>query len=152
SMERIVALIGDLVDRGLAYPSGGDVYFRVRRFPAYGRLSGQRLDEMTSDEPGQKEDPLDFPLWKGGKAGEDSWWESPWGPGRPGWHIECSAMSEAALGLGFAVHGGGTDLIFPHHENEIAQTEGARDQPLARIWMHHDMLELGEDKMSKSVG
>jgi cysteinyl-tRNA synthetase len=153
SMDRIIALIGDLVDRGLAYPAAGDVYFRVRRFPGYGRLSGQRLDEMVSEEPGeQKEDPLDFALWKGRKADEDSWWDSPWGPGRPGWHIECSAMSEAALGLSFEVHGGGTDLIFPHHENEIAQTEGARGQPLAKIWMHNEMLDLGGDKMSKSVG
>jgi cysteinyl-tRNA synthetase len=153
TMPEIVALIGDLVARGLAYPAGGDVYYRVDRFPGYGRLSGRRLDEMVATDPGEaKEHPLDFALWKGQKPDEDTWWESPWGPGRPGWHIECSAMAEAILGVDFAVHGGGIDLIFPHHENEIAQTEGARDAPLAKIWMHNEMLELGGEKMAKSVG
>jgi cysteinyl-tRNA synthetase len=153
TMPEIIEMIGALIDRGLAYPSGGDVYFRVGRFPGYGALSGRRLDEMEPQEPGEgKESPLDFALWKGHKPDEDTWWESPWGPGRPGWHIECSAMSEAALGHGFEVHGGGIDLVFPHHENEIAQSEGARGGRMARIWMHNEMLELGEEKMSKSIG
>ena len=130
SIPEIIALIETLVEMGLAYPAGGDVYYRVERFPGYGRLSGRRLDEMISQEPGPgKESPLDFALWKGRKPDEDTWWESPWGPGRPGWHIECSAMAEAALGHGFEVHGGGIDLIFPHHENEIAQSEGAHGGP-----------------------
>jgi cysteinyl-tRNA synthetase len=153
TMPEIVALIAGLVERGLAYPADGDVYYRVERFPGYGRLSGRRLDEMVPQEPGPgKESPLDFALWKGRKPDEDTWWESPWGPGRPGWHIECSAMAEAALGHGFAVHGGGIDLVFPHHENEIAQSEGAREGPMAHIWMHNEMLELGDEKMSKSLG
>ena len=153
TMPKIIELIEELVRRGLAYPSGGDVYYRVRRFPGYGKLSGRRLEEMTVTEPGgAKEDPLDFALWKGRKPDEDSWWDSPWGPGRPGWHIECSAMAEAILGTNFEIHGGGMDLVFPHHENEIAQTEGARGQPLAKIWMHNEMLELGGEKMAKSVG
>jgi cysteinyl-tRNA synthetase len=153
TMPEIVALIAGLVERGLAYPADGDVYYRVERFAGYGRLSGRRLDEMVPQEPGPgKESPLDFALWKGRKPDEDTWWESPWGPGRPGWHIECSAMAEAALGHGFAVHGGGIDLVFPHHENEIAQSEGAREGPMAHIWMHNEMLELGDEKMSKSLG
>ncbi len=152
-MDDIVALIGNLVDRDLAYAVGGDVYFRVRAFPAYGCLSGRHLDDMPDDDPGErKEDSLDFALWKGLKDGEDAWWDSPWGPGRPGWHIECSAMAERELGMGFAVHGGGIDLAFPHHENEIAQSEGAHGAPFARIWMHNEMLELAEGKMSKSIG
>ena len=153
TMPEIVALIGALVEAGLAYPADGDVYYRVARFPGYGSLSGRRLDEMEPQEPGPgKESPLDFALWKGRKPGEDTWWESPWGPGRPGWHIECSAMAEAALGRGFAVHGGGIDLVFPHHENEIAQSEGAHGGRMAAIWMHNEMLELGDEKMSKSTG
>jgi cysteinyl-tRNA synthetase len=153
TMDAIVALIADLVERGLAYAAGGDVYYRVRRFSGYGKLSGRHLDEMTSTDPGDfKEDPLDFALWKGEKPDEDTSWPSPWGPGRPGWHIECSAMAEVLLGTEFEIHGGGIDLIFPHHENEIAQTEGARDRPLAKIWMHNEMLELGGEKMAKSVG
>jgi cysteinyl-tRNA synthetase len=153
TIPEIVALIADLVEKGLAYPSDGDVYYRVERFPGYGRLSGRRLDEMTSTDPGTgKESPLDFALWKGAKEGEDTSWDSPWGPGRPGWHIECSAMAEKTLGLGFAVHGGGIDLVFPHHENEIAQSEGARGGDMAHIWMHNEMLELGDEKMSKSIG
>lgn len=153
TMPQIIALIGDLIDKGLAYAAGGDVYYRVGSFPGYGRLSGRRLDEMVSTEPGEaKEHPLDFALWKGRKPDEDAWWDSPWGPGRPGWHIECSAMAEVELGAPFEIHGGGLDLVFPHHENEIAQTEGARGVPLARIWMHNEMLELGETKMSKSEG
>ena len=153
TIPEIVELIGTLVEMGLAYPSQGDVYYRVGRFPGYGRLSGRRLDEMEPQEPGPgKESPLDFALWKGRKEGEDTSWDSPWGPGRPGWHIECSAMAEKALGHGFAVHGGGIDLVFPHHENEIAQSEGARGGEMARIWMHNEMLELGDEKMSKSLG
>ena len=153
SMDEIVALIADLVDRGLAYEAGGDVYFRVRGFADYGCLSGRRLDDMPDTDPGDlKDDPLDFALWKGLKEGEDAWWDSPWGPGRPGWHIECSAMAEKELGMGFSVHGGGIDLVFPHHENEIAQSEGAHGAPLARIWMHNEMLELSDSKMSKSIG
>jgi cysteinyl-tRNA synthetase len=153
SMDEIVALIADLVDRGLAYEAGGDVYFRVRGFADYGCLSGRRLDDMPDTDPGDlKDDPLDFALWKGLKEGEDAWWDSPWGPGRPGWHIECSAMAEKELGMGFSVHGGGIDLVFPHHENEIAQSEGAHGAPFARIWMHNEMLELSDSKMSKSIG
>jgi cysteinyl-tRNA synthetase len=152
-MPEIIALIDDLVERGLAYAAGGDVYFRVRAFPDYGCLSGRRLDDMPDTDPGDlKEDPLDFALWKGLKEGEDASWESPWGPGRPGWHIECSAMAERELGMAFSVHGGGIDLVFPHHENEIAQSEGAHGAPFARIWMHNEMLELSDSKMSKSIG
>jgi cysteinyl-tRNA synthetase len=151
-LPEIVAMIGRLIDRGLAYPADGDVYFRVDRFPGYGRLSRRRLEDMVAAEPGEaKQHPLDFALWKGHKPDEDTSWPSPWGPGRPGWHIECSAMARAALGPDFAVHGGGLDLVFPHHENEIAQAEGATGEPLARVWAHNEMLELG-GKMSKSVG
>jgi cysteinyl-tRNA synthetase len=152
SIPEIIELIRILVDKDLAYPSNGDVYFRVGRFPGYGALSNRRLDEMVSNEPGQKEEPLDFALWKGRKEGEDTWWESPWGPGRPGWHIECSAMAHATLGTELDVHGGGIDLVFPHHENEIAQSEGAHGGRMASIWMHNEMLELAGDKMSKSIG
>ena len=153
TIPEILELIGTLVEVGLAYPSDGDVYYRVGRFPGYGKLSGRRLDEMEPQEPGPgKQSPLDFALWKGRKPDEDTWWESPWGPGRPGWHIECSAMAEATLGREFEVHGGGIDLVFPHHENEIAQSEGAHGGRMARIWMHNEMLELGDEKMSKSLG
>jgi cysteinyl-tRNA synthetase len=153
TMPQIIQLIADLVDKGLAYPAAGDVYFRVERFDGYGKLSGRKLDELRSDEPGDgKENPLDFALWKGHKPDEDMFWESPWGPGRPGWHIECSAMAETLLGVEFEIHGGGLDLVFPHHENEIAQSEGARDRPFAKIWMHNEMLELSGEKMAKSVG
>ncbi|MSO45029.1 MAG: cysteine--tRNA ligase [Thermoleophilia bacterium] len=153
TMVEIVALIADLIELGLAYPAGGDVYFRVGAFPEYGRLSGRRVEDLVATDPGElKEDPLDFALWKGRKEDEDAFWESPWGPGRPGWHIECSAMAERHLGMDFAVHGGGIDLVFPHHENEIAQSEGARGGRFARIWMHNEMVELSDTKMSKSVG
>jgi cysteinyl-tRNA synthetase len=153
SVPEIIALIERLVERGLAYPAEGDVYFRVERFEGYGKLSGRRLEDMVSGEPGAgKESHLDFALWKGRKPDEDTWWESPWGPGRPGWHIECSAMAESALGRCFQVHGGGIDLVFPHHENEIAQSEGAHGGCMAQIWMHNEMLELGDEKMSKSLG
>ena len=151
----IVALIESLLKRGHAYQTGSDVYFKVASYPSYGRLSKQQVGEMRHgarinvDE--NKADPLDFALWKGAKAGEPAW-DSPWGPGRPGWHIECSAMSLKYLGAGFDVHGGGRDLIFPHHENEIAQAEGALDQPFVRFWMHNGMLNLTEVKMSKSLG
>ena len=152
----IVALIEVLVENGSAYAAGGDVYFRVSSYPGYGKLSNRPFEEMQQGEGDDaadlKESPQDFALWKARKEGEDSWWESPWGEGRPGWHIECSAMAEAVLGVDFEVHGGGSDLVFPHHENEIAQTEAARGAPLARLWMHNGMVQLGEDKMAKSVG
>jgi cysteinyl-tRNA synthetase len=152
----IVALIEALIERGHAYESGGDVYYRVRSFPDYGKLSNRDPADMDQgEEAGSeslKEDHLDFALWKGRKPDEDTAWPSPWGEGRPGWHIECSAMAEKLLGVDFAIHGGGTDLIFPHHENEIAQTEAARGLPLARVWMHNGMVRIAEEKMSKSLG
>ncbi|GIK77561.1 MAG: cysteine--tRNA ligase [Acidobacteria bacterium] len=157
----IVGLIEDLVATGHAYEAGGDVYFRVRGFASYGELSNRDPDAMDQgEEAGSaelKEDRLDFALWKARKPGEDTAWPSPWGEGRPGWHIECSAMAEELLGLGFAIHGGGADLVFPHHENERAQTEAARERPLARIWMHNGMVEARRgggdaEKMAKSVG
>jgi cysteinyl-tRNA synthetase len=152
SVPEIVALTRELISRGLAYESGGDVYFRVARFGDYGRLSGVRAEDMAAQEPGSlKEDPRDFALWKAGKPDEDTWWDSPWGRGRPGWHIECSAMAEKHLGVGFDIHGGGLDLRFPHHENELAQSRGA-GRPFARTWMHNGMIELGAEKMSKSIG
>jgi cysteinyl-tRNA synthetase len=152
SIAEIVALIGELVSAGVAYPVEGDVYFRVARFPGYGRLSGQRPDRVEEQEPNPlKEDPRDFALWKATKAGEDTSWDSPWGRGRPGWHIECSAMAEMTLGREFWIHGGGRDLVFPHHENEIAQSQ-AVGRPFARIWMHNGMLEFGGDEMHKSLG
>jgi cysteinyl-tRNA synthetase len=152
----IVELIQALVDSGHAYEAGGDVYFRVASFPGYGKLSNRPLEDMQQGEGDDaaevKESPQDFALWKARKEGEDTHWDSPWGAGRPGWHIECSAMAEQILGLDFEVHGGGSDLVFPHHENEIAQTESARQQPLARVWMHNGMVELDAEKMAKSVG
>jgi cysteinyl-tRNA synthetase len=158
TIPEIVALTGELVERGLAYPAGGDVYFRVAAFPEYGRLSGRVGDHEAqhnpSEEPEQaelKEDPRDFALWKAHKEGEDTVWDSPWGPGRPGWHIECSAMAEKFLGPVFEIHGGGNDLIFPHHENELAQSRGA-GREFARMWMHNGMLQLTGEKMSKSLG
>jgi cysteinyl-tRNA synthetase len=155
-IDQIIELIETLIERGNAYATSGDVYFRVRTLPSYGELSRRDLDAMDQGEGVEgaalKEDPLDFALWKAWKEGEDTWWESPWGRGRPGWHIECSAMAEALLGVEFDIHGGGVDLVFPHHENEAAQTLAARGVPLARIWMHNGMLELGTEKMAKSVG
>jgi cysteinyl-tRNA synthetase len=149
-------LIEQLVEGGHAYATGGDVYFSVRSYPEYGEISHRDIEQMdqgeAGDGPGRKRDPLDFALWKGRKYGEDTHWDSPWGPGRPGWHIECSAMAEELLGLRFEIHGGGNDLLFPHHENEAAQTFAARGQPLARLWMHNGMVRLDNDKMSKSVG
>jgi cysteinyl-tRNA synthetase len=151
----IVALISDLIEADHAYESGGDVYFRVRSFAGYGKLSNRRTEDMDQgEEAGSaslKEDPLDFALWKAHKPGEDTSWDSPWGPGRPGWHIECSAMAEAELGPSFAIHGGGSDLVFPHHENEIAQSEAA-GRPFARVWMHNGMVQTDAEKMSKSEG
>jgi cysteinyl-tRNA synthetase len=153
----IVSLIEALIDSGHAYESGGDVYFRVRSFDRYGALSNRDPAQMDQGEEAGaaelKEAGLDFALWKARKVGEDTFWPSPWGDGRPGWHIECSAMAEELLGLEFAIHGGGSDLVFPHHENEVAQTEAARGRPLAKIWMHNGMVQAGADeKMSKSLG
>ena len=147
-----IALIEQLIERGFAYEVEGDVYYRVGQFPEYGRLSRQRLDAMEEQEPNPlKEDPRDFALWKANKPGEDTWWESPWGRGRPGWHIECSAMSEKYLGTEFEIHGGGLDLKFPHHENEIAQSK-ALGHGFARIWMHNGMLSMRGAEMHKSIG
>jgi len=153
TIPEIVGLIEELVRGGFAYEAGGDVYFRVARFPDYGRLSGQRLDQLEDDEdPSQlKEDPRDFALWKATKEGEDTAWDSPWGRGRPGWHIECSAMAEKFLGPTFEIHLGGLDLVFPHHENERAQSQAA-GREFAQLWMHNGMLEFVGEKMSKSVG
>src|SRR3954464_14829428 len=156
TIPEIVALIEELIASGHAYESGGDVYFRVRSFPGYGKLSNRDPHEMDQGEEAGtaslKEDALDFALWKARKGDEDTAWPSPWGEGRPGWHIECSAMGEKLLGADFDIHSGGVDLIFPHHENEIAQTEAARGAPLARLWMHNGMIRVAEEKMSKSVG
>ena len=155
-MPRVIEIVQALVDKTYAYEVEGDVYFRVRKFPDYGKLSGRSLDDAQAgarvavDE--RKEDPLDFALWKAAKPGEPSW-ETPWGPGRPGWHIECTAMAVQYLGPQIDIHGGGTDLIFPHHENEIAQSEAYTGQePFARYWLHNGMLQLRGEKMSKSLG
>jgi cysteinyl-tRNA synthetase len=157
TISEIVALIEELVALDLAYAAGGDVYFRVDRYPEYGVLSG-RLDEDSVRNPSEeeeqtalKESPRDFALWKGHKEDEDTWWDSPWGRGRPGWHIECSAMAEKHLGPMFEIHGGGLDLVFPHHENEIAQSRGA-GREFAQLWMHNGILQFGGEKMSKSLG
>ena len=156
TIDAIIELIESLVESDHAYERGGDVYFRVASFPGYGKLSNRPLEEMQQGEGDDaaelKESPQDFALWKARKDGEDTYWESPWGEGRPGWHIECSAMAEVVLGIPFEVHGGGSDLVFPHHENEIAQTEAARGRPLSRTWMHNGMVQMGEAKMAKSVG
>src|SRR5438552_7737323 len=147
-----IALIEELFARGLAYQAEGDVYFRVGRFPEYGRLSGQRPDQVQEQEPNpRKEDPRDFALWKANKPDEDTWWDSPWGRGRPGWHIECSVMAEELLGPVFEIHGGGIDLVFPHHENELAQSR-ALGHEFAHIWTHNGMLRFTGSKMSKSEG
>jgi cysteinyl-tRNA synthetase len=154
-IPEMLDLISRLIDRGLAYPRDGDVYFSVKTLEQYGRLSGRKPDELRAgyrievDEA--KEDPLDFALWKSAKPGEPTW-DSPWGPGRPGWHIECSAMASKYLGEGFDIHGGGLDLVFPHHENEVAQSEGATGDTFARFWLHNGMVNLGGEKMSKSTG
>ncbi|MEX0675230.1 MAG: DALR domain-containing protein, partial [Gaiellaceae bacterium] len=152
TIAEIVALIEELIERDLAYAVDGDVYFRVARFPDYGRLSRQKPDEVEEQEPNPlKEDPRDFALWKANKPGEDTSWDSPWGRGRPGWHIECSAMAEKYLGPEFEIHGGGLDLVFPHHEDEIAQSQGA-GRPFARLWVHNGMLRFGGEEMHKSTG
>jgi cysteinyl-tRNA synthetase len=152
TIPEIIALIEELIANGYAYEANGDVYFRVARFAEYGRLSGQRPDQVEEQEPNPlKEDTRDFSLWKANKEGEDTWWDSPWGHGRPGWHIECSAMAEKFLGPEFELHLGGLDLVFPHHENERAQSQSAGRQ-FARIWMHNGLLRLDREKMSKSVG
>jgi cysteinyl-tRNA synthetase len=156
TVEGIVELIAELVEKGHAYNAGGDVYFRVRSFAGYGKLSNRRPEDMDQgEEAGSaslKEERLDFALWKSTKEGEDTSWDSPWGPGRPAWHIECSVMAERELGASFAVHGGGSDLVFPHHENEIAQSESA-GRPFAQVWMHNGMVDTaGGEKMSKSEG
>ena len=158
-VPQMLSLIGTLEKKGLAYRSAsGDVNYAVRKFPGYGKLSGKSLDELRAGERvavlGDKEDPLDFVLWKSAKATEpaEAKWDSPYGPGRPGWHIECSAMSCQMLGESFDIHGGGADLQFPHHENEIAQSEGATGKPLARFWMHNGFVRVDNEKMSKSLG
>lgn len=157
-VPQMLAIVRTLEDKGLAYRAGGDVNYAVRRFPGYGKLSGKTLDELHAGErvavAEGKEDPLDFVLWKAAKADEpaDAQWASDYGPGRPGWHIECSAMSCALLGETFDIHGGGADLQFPHHENEIAQSEGANGVPLAKVWMHNGFVNIDNEKMSKSLG
>jgi len=156
TMDKIEAMISGLVEKGYAYAAAnGDVYFRVTRLAQYGKLSGRKIEEMQAGariEVGEdKEHPMDFALWKAAKPGEPSW-DSPWGKGRPGWHIECSAMNLSILGEQIDIHGGGNDLIFPHHENEIAQTEAFTGKPFARYWIHNGMLQLGGEKMSKSLG
>ncbi len=158
TLDGIQRLIGELEQKGYAYPADGDVYYSVRKFEGYGKLSGRKLDDMQAGASGRvaatesiKQDPFDFALWKGAKEGEP-FWESPWGPGRPGWHIECSAMIRDRLGDTIDIHLGGSDLVFPHHENEIAQSEAATGHPLARYWMHNGMVNVGGEKMSKSLG
>jgi len=154
-IEQIIKMVQGLIDKGMAYPLDGDVYFRVRKDSQYGKLSGRQLDDMLvgvrKEADDRKEDPLDFALWKSAKPGEPSW-PSPWGPGRPGWHIECSAMNYHYFGESIDIHGGGNDLIFPHHENEIAQSESFTGKPFARYWIHNGMLQLRGEKMSKSIG
>ncbi|MDH5297827.1 MAG: cysteine--tRNA ligase [Desulfobulbaceae bacterium] len=151
----IIRIIEELTAKGLAYQADSDVYFAVDKFPNYGALSGRSLDDMMAGARISvneiKTNPMDFALWKGSKPGEPTW-ESPWGPGRPGWHIECSAMSRELLGNSFDIHGGGKDLIFPHHENEIAQSEGATGDPFAKYWIHHGFVTIKDEKMSKSLG
>ncbi|MBR4018971.1 MAG: cysteine--tRNA ligase, partial [Clostridia bacterium] len=155
-IPQIIALVETLIEKGHAYPAeNGDVYFSVRSFPGYGKLSGQSIEDLESgariDPTDVKRDPLDFALWKGAKPGEPAW-DCPWGKGRPGWHIECSAMSMELLGPTFDIHAGGQDLVFPHHENEIAQSEAATGKPFARYWMHNGYINVNNQKMSKSLG
>jgi cysteinyl-tRNA synthetase len=159
TIDGIKRLIHELETKGFAYPSAGDVYYSVRKFSDYGKLSGQKLDDhqmgasgrVAEAEEAQKQDPADFALWKSAKPGEPAW-ESPWGKGRPGWHIECSAMVRDRLGDTIDIHAGGNDLIFPHHENEIAQSEAVTEKPLARYWLHNGMVNVNGEKMSKSLG
>jgi len=154
-IDEIIALVRRLEEKGLAYEVDGDVYYRLQKFKGYGKLSGKNVDDLLSgarvEVDDRKESPLDFALWKKSKPNEPSW-PSPWGEGRPGWHIECSAMSQKYLGETFDIHGGGKDLIFPHHENEIAQSEGATGKPLARYWIHNGFVNIDQEKMSKSLG
>lgn len=156
-IPQIQQIIQDLIDKGYAYPVGGDVYYQVERLPDYGKLSGRKLEDMQAGASGRvnegeikKKHPFDFALWKAAKPGEPAW-DSPWGKGRPGWHIECSAMVRSLFGDTIDIHSGGGDLVFPHHENEIAQSEAATDKPLARYWLHNGMVKIGGDKMSKSL-
>jgi cysteinyl-tRNA synthetase len=154
-IPEMIRLVSTLIEKGNAYQSGGDVFFSVEKFKDYGKLSKRNIEEMQAgarvevDE--KKENPLDFALWKGSKPGEP-FWESPWGKGRPGWHIECSVMSQKYLGETFDIHGGGKDLVFPHHENEIAQSEAATAKPFARYWIHNGFVNINKEKMSKSLG
>jgi cysteinyl-tRNA synthetase len=151
-VPQIIRFISELIERDHAYESEGDVYFRVASYPEYGQLSGHRPDQVEEQEPNpRKEDPRDFALWKANKPDEDTWWNSPWGRGRPGWHIECSVMAEELLGPAFEIHGGGLDLVFPHHENELAQSR-ALGQDFAQIWTHNGLLRFTGSKMSKSEG
>jgi len=154
-MDEIIRFITDLIEKGYAYEAGGDVYYRVEKKADYGKLSGRKLDDMRAgsriEVDNRKENPMDFALWKAAKEGEPAW-DSPWGKGRPGWHIECSAMSGAHLGEQIDIHGGGNDLIFPHHENEIAQSEAHTGKQFSRYWIHNGMLQLSGEKMSKSIG
>ena len=154
-IDEIINLVSRLIEKGHAYVLNGDVYFDVMSFSGYGKLSGQSLDDLKAgariDVTEAKRNPEDFALWKAAKPGEDSW-DSPWGKGRPGWHIECSAMSMRYLGETIDIHGGGQDLIFPHHENEIAQSEAATGKPFARYWMHNGYINVDNEKMSKSKG
>lgn len=154
-MDRIIALIDKLLEKGMAYRINGDIYYSVEKFENYGKLSGRRLEDMEAgarvDIDERKRNPFDFALWKSMKPGEPSW-DSPWGKGRPGWHIECSAMSSAYLGETFDIHGGGRDLVFPHHENEIAQSEGASGKPFVKYWIHNGFVNINHEKMSKSLG
>lgn len=154
-INRIVEAVADLVEKGYAYPLNGDVYYRVEKFPEYGKLSGRKIEDMEAgfriEVDDRKEHPLDFALWKAAKPNEPSW-PSPWGNGRPGWHIECSVMCQSRLGDQIDIHGGGNDLIFPHHENEIAQSEALHGKQFATYWMHNGMMQLSGAKMSKSVG
>ncbi len=155
NIAQMIDIIQRLVAKGFAYQAGSDVYYRVERFPGYGKLSGRSLEDMIAgarvDVDQHKENPLDFVLWKGSKPGEPQW-DSPWGPGRPGWHIECSAMCGRYLGETLDIHGGGKDLVFPHHENEIAQSEAAHDAPFVRYWLHNGFVNINNEKMSKSLG
>ncbi|MEW6335415.1 MAG: cysteine--tRNA ligase [Thermodesulfobacteriota bacterium] len=154
-IDGMIGLVKTLLEKGLAYETEGDIFYAVEKFPGYGRLSGRCFEEMLAgarvDVNDRKRSPYDFALWKASKEGEP-WWESPWGRGRPGWHLECSVMSQRYLGDTFDIHGGGEDLVFPHHENEIAQSEGAMGKPLARYWIHNGFVRVNSEKMSKSLG
>ncbi len=154
-IQEMIDLIAELIEKDMAYPASGDVYYSVKSFEGYGKLSGRNLDDMQAGARisvnENKVNPMDFVLWKASKPGEPSW-DSPWGPGRPGWHIECSAMSRKYLGSTFDIHGGGQDLIFPHHENELAQSEGANNKPFVNMWIHHGFVTIRDEKMSKSLG